>query len=145
MKKIVSLVFILLLNMNACFANYFDDNSNKFISYASNPQYKEYLDLDSIQVLRYDPPYYIITAETYIFDYVHNLGIKYVNKYFYDYNTKVISWQMVGMFRCDEDGNIGNGGFLPEQKNFDIYLKDYSPGYHAAELAFQKSYNIPFR
>lgn len=146
MKKGIIIITTLLfcLMTSTCLANYFDDNSDRFISYQSTKHYKEYVDLDSINVIRYDPPYYVIQAETYVFDYVKHLDMRYVNQYFYNYDNKNINWQVNAMAKCDENRNISNEVTLEDGKQPYLALGKTSPGYRAAKIVFEKAYDIPF-
>ncbi|MCU6715622.1 hypothetical protein OCV58_12010 [Megasphaera butyrica] len=142
-KKIFLIFFLIICPLNFSFANYFDNYPDRFLCYDSSIRFKSYLDLNSVKVIRYDPPYYAIQVDRYSFDYELHAGLKTVNIYFYDYNSQIISWQVIGMFECDENGNLGKGGMLSKSYNA-VYLKDFSPGYLAASLTFMQAYKMPF-
>lgn len=60
MKKfLISLLSCLLLT-SVAWANYFDNYPKRFVSYDSTSRFKAYIDMDSVNVVRYDPPYYEI-------------------------------------------------------------------------------------
>lgn len=145
MKKISCIfLFIILLIPSLCFANYFDQYPKKYVVYDKTEQYKSYLDMDSVAVRRYDPPYYTIDVMTYSFDYVRQFGMAKQNRYFYNYETQTISWQVLNMGTCDEYGNV-NIQYREEPLMTELIpLKKYSSGYLAAEFAFTKAYNMPF-
>jgi hypothetical protein len=146
MKKVIIIITILLLCLinSTCLANYFEDNSDRFISYDSTKQYKAYVDLESINVVRNDPPNYVIQAESYIFDSVNHLGMKYVEQYFYNYKTKNIDAELNKFAKCDENGNISKEFKFEDKKSTHLTLTHTSPGYNAAKIAFAKAYNMPF-
>ena len=74
MKKILISLLSFLLLTSVAWANYFDNYPKRFVSYDSTSRFKAYIDMDSVNVVRYDPPYYEIQATTYYFDYVLHGG-----------------------------------------------------------------------
>lgn len=145
MRKILLFLLLCIIIPSSCFANYFDDRPWQYICYQNDIQYKSYIDMNSVSVIRYDPPYYTIDATTYTFDYVNQFGLVKVNRYFYDYNKQQIYWNMINIGKCFEDGTSSLNPDNPLEKPIGpIYLQRYSTGYMAAELAFMKSYNAGF-
>jgi hypothetical protein len=98
--------------------------------------------MDTVSVLRYDPPYYQIKADTYYFDYVQHAGIMKTMIFYYDYNHQTICSQWISIYSCDENGNLGKGA--PINMDSLLAMKKYGPGYLAGEMAFIKAYNMPF-
>lgn len=127
-----------------CFANYFDDNTDRFMPCVSTDQSKEYIDLDSIDVVRYDPPYYVIQVDTYILNSVNQLGKNFTSRYFYNYNTKNIDAQLNKFAKCDENGALSAEVTFEEGKQPFMTLKKTSHGYDTAKIVFSKAYNLPF-
>lgn len=142
MKKILISLLSCLLLTSVAWANYFDNYPKRFVSYDSTSRFKAYIDMDSVNVVRYDPPYYEIQATTYYFDYVLHGGMKRSMLFYYDYDKQTIAYQLQSLYECDEEGNVGRGG--PSSITTIIPFKKYSPGYMAGELAFVKAYGIPF-
>ena len=48
-----------------------------------------YIDINSINVIRYAPPYYVINSSLYLVDYSNNAIAQLNSTYFYDYNNNV--------------------------------------------------------
>lgn len=145
MKKIVLFVIAIAVFIpSICFANYFDQYPKRYIDYDSSQQYKSYLDIESVAVRRYDPPYYTIDITTYTFDYINQFGMVKKNRYFYDYKRQTISWQILNVGLCDEQGNIDIEERTEPLTTELIPIKIPSPGYLVAEFAFTKSYGMPF-
>lgn len=144
MKRIIILLTLIVsMYFTVTQANYFDDNKN-FIATGSSMESKTYIDINSVQVTRYSPPYYIIQANTYFFNYKDSIITKQIEQYFYDYDTKQIKMLILGMYRCDESGNVSKGMMFPIENRPYINLPTNSVGYISASLAFYKAYRIIF-
>ena len=142
MKKILLMLIAISAFMSSiCFANYYDENPERYIVYDSTSEHKSYVDIESTVVRRYEPPYYTIDITSYTFDLINDAGYVKENRYFYDYDKQTIQWQILSLGRCDEDGNISS---LRAMKAKVVYLEIPSSGYLASEFAFMKSYNMPF-
>lgn len=142
MRKVLAALIFFILICTMSYANYFDNYPKRFVSYDSTSRFKAYIDMDSVNVVRYDPPYYEIEATTYYFDYVLHSGLKRSMLFYYDYDKQTIAYQLQSLYECDEDGNVGRGGHSSIKTI--IPFKKYSPGYCAGEFAFVKAYGVFF-
>ena len=148
--KKLNIIFIILCVVisfpTICFANYFDDNSKRYVCYQNDERFKSYLDLNSVTAVRYDPPYYSIDADIITFDYIGQIGCLYHNRFFYNYNTKEILSKNINMYPCYENGYTDKSYDYGISLTSSIPIKLYSDsaGYLGANLAFLKCYNMIF-
>ena len=72
-KKTASLAvsFFFLLTLFASATNFLDNNP-RFVQVGHDDTTESYIDMNTIQSVRYDPPYYIIRATVVTYDYANN-------------------------------------------------------------------------
>jgi len=142
LKKMLIITLMLFSSFSICFADVFDDNTSQYIPIGSTMDLKEYLDINSVQVIRYDPPYYIIQADAIVKYYTHGTILRITSKYFYNYNTKVIQAQDLSMIACNENGETQGNVVSANSTVWNIRWDN--PRYKEADLIFKKAYDIPF-
>lgn len=145
MKRVFCLVFsCCILFTNTCWANYYDDHPERYICCQKDERYKGYIDINSVIVRRYDPPFYTIDADLYTMDYLYQSGIIFQCRFFYNYEKQNIHVQVINSGFCDEKGNK-QIEYRTEPFSYEMnYVNKYSAWYLAADFAFMKAYNIPF-
>ena len=172
MKKLFLLLTIFSLFTMSAFAVSLDELRNSPERYKlvqADSLNEQYIDINSINVMRYNPPYYTINATTYNVSYDQNLIIKHEEVFFYNYNRSVnslrlkfsttgaiaaelkkdtgITLQLRGMETYDYNGQVSMPyQYIDPSSSLFPPLKAhmFSPGYMAAMYSFLKSYNMYF-
>ena len=89
-KLLLLVLFILIpLTSNAISLNELRNNPTKYKLVYSDSSGDQYVDNDTINVIRYAPPYYVISSTSYLISYEYNVLSELHNTYFYDYNNNV--------------------------------------------------------
>lgn len=172
MKKLFLLLVIFSLVTASAFAVSLDELRNSPERYKlvqANSLGEEYIDINSISVMIYNPPYYTINATTYIVAYDKTVIMQLDNIFFYNYNQSVnslvkkfitpeevtarikkdtgIKSQIKGAAVFNYDGSIHETYHQYNLSNSmyiplkpDIFL----PSYMSALYSFYKSYNMYF-
>ena len=172
MKKLFLLLMIFSLCTISAFAVSLDELRNSPERYKlvlSNPTYDQYVEIPSINVVRYSPPYYVISSRIYAIRYDKNIINAIDITYFYDYTQSARSLSK-NISTANELINIlkGNSGIkhqakggrnfnydgspIGSYKSFDLSKPQYSPQktillsglYFAGTYAFYKAYNVYF-
>ena len=81
-------------------AMFFDDNP-RYIQVGHDDTTESYVDMNSIQSIRYDPPYYIIKATVVTYDYTTNVASGYENKFFYNFKAQTVKAQTLSTLLYD--------------------------------------------
>ena len=172
MKKLFLLLAIFSLFTMSAFAISLDELRNspgRYKHIYADQTLDGYIEIPSINVTRYNPPYYIINATIYIVQYETNTISKADSTFFYDYNRSSevlkkklsnnmlileeqeknsgIQWKASGLTDYHFDGSI----YMPY-----LYINPANPkfspkeapitslGYMAATYSFYKAYNMYF-
>ena len=172
MKKLFLLLMIFSLCTISAFAVSLDElrNSPERYKHISADQTLDgYIEIPSINVTRYNPPYYIINATIYTVDYETNTIGKADATFFYDYNRSSevlnkkisdnmlifdeqeknsgIQWKMTGLTGYNFDGSIYKP-YLQINPTNPEFAPDtatfISLAYIAATYSFYKAYNMYF-
>ena len=172
MKKLFLLLMIFSLCTISAFAVSLDElrNSPERYKHISADQTLDgYIEIPSINVTRYNPPYYIINATIYTVDYETNTIGKADATFFYDYNRSSevlkkelpdnmlileeqeknsgIQWKLSGLTDYHFDGSIDRP-YLHINSGDPMFSPEEAPitslGYMAATYSFYKSYNMYF-
>ena len=172
MKKLFLLLMIFSLCTISAFAVSLDElrNSPERYKHISADQTLDgYIEIPSINVTRYNPPYYIINATIYTVDYETNTIGKADATFFYDYNRSSevlkkelpdnmlileeqeknsgIQWKASGLIDYHFDGSIYRPYLHINPANPKFSSEEApiaSPAYMAATYSFYKSYNMYF-
>ena len=172
MKKLFLLLVIFSLVTASAFAVSLDELRNSPERYKlvqANSLGEEYIDINSISVMRYNPPYYTINATTYIVAYDKTVIMQLDNIFFYNYNQSVnslvkkfitpeevtarikkdtgIKSQIKGAAVFNYDGSIQETYHqynLSNSRYIPLKANNFSPAYMSALYSFYKSYNIYF-
>ena len=132
MKKIFVLLLVMVCSL------FTPVLATNFVWLSSDMTQDWYFDVDSVNVVRYEPPLYTIDAV-----------VKHVNlergsvaldkfRFFYNINTKEMQRSI--MERSLDDGNTWD--YNPDRKAF--YTRKGSHGYHAGDFAFYRAYHMWF-
>lgn len=141
-KKIATLAvtFACLFSFMAS-ATFLDDNP-RFVQVGHNDTTESYIDMNTIQSVRYDPPYYIIRATVVTYDYANNTVQGYDNNFFYNFKAQTVKTQTLGDVSYDLQGNVLSTSALP---NPEVKTTDrLSVNGHAANRAFRTCYDMNF-
>ena len=65
--------------------------------------------MNTIQSVRYDPPYYIIRATVVTYDYANNTVQGYDNNFFYNFKAQTVKTQTLGDVGYDLQGPAQSG------------------------------------
>lgn len=141
-RKIAALLSVLMLaGCTLACAMFFDDNP-RYIQVGHDDTTESYIDMNSIQSIRYDPPYYIIRAIVITYDYADNTAIGYDNKFFYNFKNQTVKAQTTATYRYTHQGlamspvSLPHAGINPCDR--------YSVNGKAADNAFFSCYNMTF-
>ena len=172
MKKLFLLLTIFSLFTTSAFAVSLDELRNSPERYKhiyADQTLDGYVEIPSINVTRYNPPYYIINATMYMVDYETNIIGKIDTTFFYDYNRSSevlkkelpdnmlileeqeknsgIQWKMSGVTDYHFDGSIYSP-YLHINPADPKFSPEEAPitslGYMAATYSFYKAYNMHF-
>ncbi|PAV38255.1 hypothetical protein CJ260_10065 [Megasphaera sp. ASD88] len=174
MKKIIFCIMTLitvLVNISIISAISIDEiraNPSKYVLVHSGAQQEEYIDSDSICVIRYAPPFYAINATAYAVYYNQDNITVYHNTYTYDLNRSFeklvikypdyddfarqinlntgITWRPQKLEIYHMNGTVrGNSVTIdPLEINMQSMCRYGSPSYNAANFVFYKAYNRYF-
>lgn len=137
MKKLFLLFVCLFCIPTAIFAS---DNRN-IVVIAHDVKATVGIDLNSINVIRYEPPYYIINVHEYYKDFSKGLLEARQAQYFFDYNKREI--QMKTLKRYTSDGSTN----FEEVESYDTDLQMVPKGtgaYLIGNYLFYKAYGMYF-
>ena len=87
-KKILLCTLLLTLLFSISVSASFLSISNRYRKVSANINTTTYLDMDSIQLVRSDPPYYVIEGNIFKENYETSWIGKIKVKFFYDYRNK---------------------------------------------------------
>lgn len=76
------------------FSNSIVYGSNLWVGISHGMTDKTYLDLNSVKVVRYDPPFYVIEGDILVEDYESGKNYLFSEKYFYDYNRRSVKYKI---------------------------------------------------
>ena len=149
LKSFIVALFLIVIPSN-CFANYFTDNPNRYINTFNSEQFSEYTDLNSVNVVRYYPPYYVIDITVYVIDYFNQHTLAVIERFYYNYDQQTMRLKIIKVADASaEDGTsqLDNTEPMPETAyttDTMPIVKKYSPEYLIGETAFMKAYRIFF-
>lgn len=141
-KKIISLLLgLVMLGCTFASAMFFDD-SPRYIQVGRSDITSSYLDVNSIQSVRYDPPYYIIRATIVTYDYSRNTTTGLENNFFYNFNAQTVKAQLISSCAYDDAGNpTGQQAYTGQEVNA---CDRHSVNGTAADKAFFNCYSMTF-
>lgn len=141
-KKIATLATTFLaVGCTLVSAMFFDDNP-QYIQVGHDDLTESYIDMNSIQSIRYDPPYYIIRATVLTYDYTNNKATGYENNFFYNFKGQTVKAQTLSNILYDEKGLPVSQLIIADPE---VNLCDrYSVNGKAADKAFFNCYNMTF-
>lgn len=108
----------------------------------SQDSYMVYLDKSSVNVIRYDPPYYIIDGVFVYIDYSIDRAGLITERYFYDMKLNTIKRQQRKIDFYDLQGNFLSAEEYPDRSP--ELLEGYSNGWQLANYLFSLAYEKPF-
>mgnify|MGYP003092334856 FL=1 len=93
MIKIFFYILLMLfpITTNAISLQELRDNPTRFKYIYADNRGDGYVDISSINVIRYAPPYYVINSSLYLVDYSKSAIAQINSTYFYDYSQNVTS------------------------------------------------------
>lgn len=132
MKKVFVLLFVMVCSL------FTPVLATDFVRVSSDMTKDWYVDIDSVNVIRYAPPLYTIDAVAKIVNLEKGSIVLYRFRFFYDINAKEMKLSM--MERSRDDGNTWE--YIPNRQA--DYLPKGSHGYNMGEAAFYKAYRMWF-
>ena len=159
-------IFILLITpicSNSISLQDINNNHSKYIKVYSDNLNEKYIDLNSIQIIRSDPPFYIINSISYLIAYDYKIIQQTNSSYYYDLTNNVQSSIRKSLTREEaKDKILKYAGVKSQNKSTKLYNfegkvlgedntttnlsipKIGSPSYQSAMYIYFKTYNIQF-
>ena len=105
-KFFLSLILLLSMSFYSfSFASFIADDANRYIKANANLTRTWYIDKNSIQLKRDDPPYQIIRADIYCIDYDKNDITRSIYDFYYDNTDNTLWIKHYANMRYDKNGN----------------------------------------
>lgn len=134
MKKILlTLVCALLFPLCASAVNY--------VQISANMESAAFVDNDSISVIRYAPPYYVIQCNERIHNFTTGQWAQITSQYLYDYDNQAIKKRYISMQIRKEDSPWSEP-YTEYTKVDDVSKKQTN--WWIANYLFNKAYNMYF-
>ena len=149
-KRFVLLLLIAFIIPMYALANVFENN-NDYIKISSSFTSTSYLNKNTINVIRYDPPFYIIECDTYSYNYAYDNYRYGYNKmqFFYNYDTKTMAYKYIKESSSNDFNTIYTKNVY--KVNSDVHLlkldkpyKDLPTFAKCGDIAFYLCYGIKF-
>ena len=139
MKKII-MILIAIVSLSTGIVY-----SQHFVKFQQNITTEFYIDIDSVTVQKYEPPYYVIDV-TYG---AKNLGQQEIyairERFLYDYDRQEAKYILLAENHKDKYGNWTGWRDFSNQEASDVHDVHYKTlAYKLANLAFYKAYRIDF-
>lgn len=149
LKMIISILCIVVSIPTICFANYFDNNPKRYFNYYNSEQYSAYADLDSVSVVRYNPPYYVIDITEYAIDYVNQVTMAVLLRFYYNYDKQTMRFTLIKAAPASAEDGTSKLDITPSLSNIETInnlpvIEKYSGNYLLGETAFFKAYHMFF-
>lgn len=132
MKKIFVLLLVMVCSL------FTPVLATDFVKVSSDMTKDWYIDIDSVNVVRYEPPFYTIDAIVKNVNLERGSVVLDKFRFFYDINTKEMKLSMTEGSR--DNGNTWES--TPIRKA--VYMPKGSHGYNIGEAAFYKAYLMWF-
>lgn len=143
-KKILLCTLLLTLLFSISVSASFLSISNRYRKVSANINTTTYLDMDSIQLVRSDPPYYVIEGNIFKENYETSWIGKIKVKFFYDYRNKIMKAKFENGAVYDQNGRyLYPEAFNISRKNLQEVLKT-TIGRQIGNICFRKLYGIYF-
>ena len=118
-------IFILLITpicSNAISLQEINNNPSKYIKVYSDNLNEKYIDLNSIQIIRSDPPFYIINSISYLIAYDYKIIQQTNSSYYYDLTNNVQSSIRKSLTREEaKDKILKYAGVKSQNKSTKLY------------------------
>lgn len=152
MKQLFLFFFLLLsipFHTSAISLAELQDNPQQYQMIYQNAECAIFVDSDSIESLRYSPPYYTLKCTTYCIDYLRDvialftININYnISHQYFTPNKRKMSELGIYISNHLEDRRSLNGNSQPSSPFFDnTDCAINSPTYHVANYLFYKAYD----
>ena len=152
MKRLFLFFFLLLsipFHTSAISLDELQDNPQQYQMIEQDSKYATFVDSDSIESLRYSPPYYTLKCTAYLVDYLQNVIGSFTMNISYDIsyrdfnpNKRKISELGIYIDNHSEDFWFLNGNYrLHKQKSYNDDPDINSLAYQVANYLFYKAYN----
>lgn len=140
-KLILAFFTLCIMAFSVCSASFLDDNPNRYVKLDTTPKSTVYVDTSSINVIRYEPPYYVIQVNDYFVNYEYGIIKLCVDQYFYNYSDRTIERKVIDGYAYTSHGTIESH---THDRTGLIDLPDHSVGWDIGNYIFHKSYNMYF-
>lgn len=142
MKKFMLFLILWTSTFSIVNANPFSENPDRYALINRSEITDVFVDKTSIRVIRYDPPYYIIEADS-IFAYYDKRAIdRAIERYFYNMKLKTIKSQTLYFIGYDEMGNE-----MERVPRTEVKLEEEKKGtvgWAVGDYIFAETYGKPF-
>lgn len=133
MKKLLLTILCVLLCPLAV-------NAVNYVQISKNIDSAVFVDNDSISVIRYAPPYYVIQCDERIHSFTMGKWAQMTSQYLYDYDNQIIKKRYVSMKARKEDSPWSNP---IKYTRIDDVSKNQT-NWWIANYIFNKAYNMYF-
>jgi hypothetical protein len=152
MKQLFLFFFLLLsipFHTSAISLDELQDNPQQYQLIHQSAKYAFFVDSDSIESLRYSPPYYTLKCTSYRVDYLRGVILSSTTNISYNisyrsFNPNRRKMSELGIYISDHYEDIWslNGNYQSPDSFFDNRNCDIdSPNYHIANYLFYKAYD----
>ena len=111
-----------------------------YVQISKNIESAVFVDNDSISVIRYAPPYYVIQCDERIHSFTMGKWAQITSQYLYDYDNQIIKKRYVSMKARKEDSSWSNPFKYTKIAN----VSKYQVNWWVANYIFTKAYNMYF-
>lgn len=142
-KKLFTILFLLCLSpLYSSFASFLSADSVAYFKIGKTNTMDIYMNFWQSNVLRYDPPFYIIRGNVIYEDYEYGNIVSITYNFMYDYNRQTILAKPILATSYDAAGNILKTMDLTQDKT--MRIERNTPEGHAADMYFLKNYRMLF-
>lgn len=142
-KFFLSILFLLsIFSYSSSFASFLSADTLAYFKIGKTNTMDIYMNFWQSNVLRYDPPYYIIRGNVIYEDYEYGNIVSITYNFMYDYNRQTVLAKPILATSYDATGNILETLDLTQDKT--MRIERNTPEGHAADMYFLKNYRMVF-
>lgn len=141
-NKLFIILFLVCFVPIMSFASFLSDNSVAYFKIGKTNTMDIYMNFWQSNVLRYDPPYYIIRGNVIYEDYEYDKIISITYNFMYDYKRQIVLAKPFMATSYNKSGNALKTLSLTQDKS--LRIQKHSPEGHAADMYFLANYHMLF-
>lgn len=142
MKRWIIFFCLLWIGITNVSADQFSDEPSRYVKTIRSDRYVGYIDKNTLQVLRYDPPYYIIEADIVYILYDRNQIMRTKERNFYDMKTGTMRTLPTYFTMYDMEGNKLRS--FDSERTKPVTWKQGEHGWYITDHLFLIEYGKPF-